>query len=702
MSRIHREDLLVEIGTEELPAGAQPGMAAALAKGVGELLGRHGISAGSLQALWGPRRLAVLAQGIPGTEPDRELERRGPSLQAAFDAEGTPTKAAEGFARASGVAIGDLDTLRTEAGAWLIHRHTKKGQSTPELLCEELPELIKGLPQPRRMRWNDSHVGFLRPVRWLCVRFGTTVVPVEALGLTATGESRGHRIHHPGAVTFRSPGDYMDALEAAHVLAEPSARRDSIVRQVDALAAQLDATPAPPSEALYEELAGLVEWPVAIDARFDPAFLELPEAVVMTTLAHHQRFVPLRDRHGRLLPDFIAIANLESRNPQEVRHGLTRVVRPRLEDARFYYGRDKVQPLQAYFAELEHLQFGPNLGSMAAKSRRLAALARHVTALDTWPPGAQDAACRAGELAKCDLVTGMVFEFPELQGVMGGIYAASSESGEVATAIAEQYLPAGPEDALPSTAASAALGLADRLDTLVGGFAVGLAPTGTKDAFGLRRAGFGALRIAEAWAPGLDLEPLLGYAASLYPSEIKADTQVAEVAAFLRERLRSQILEAGERADVAQAVLNVAPLAPGLVLARTRALESFRRGEHAEALAAANKRIANLLRQAGEETISAGSSVPAGAEPAEAGLDATLESRLPEFEAALAAGDHTRALEVLATLREPVDRFFEEVLVMDPDAVKRARRLALLRRLRNTFLRVADIGELQPASEDQQ
>ena len=701
MSPARTEDLLVEIGTEELPAAAQAPMARALAAGLEALLEKHGLDAGSVEPLWGPRRLAILARAIPTVEPDRELERRGPSLQAAFDGDGKPTKAAEGFARSAGVGVEALDTLRTDAGAWLVHRQTKKGRPTPELLREALPALLKGLPQPRRMRWDDTDDGFLRPVRWLCVRYGKAVIPVEALGVTAAGESRGHRIHHPGEVPIAGPAEYVDALEGARVMADPAARRSSILRQVQALAEQLDAVPAPLTEDLYDELAGLVEWPVAIEARFDPGFLDLPEAVVMTTLAHHQRFVPLRDASGRLLPDFIAIANLESRSPGEIRHGLARVVRPRLEDARFYYARDRMQSLAAYSGDLEDLQFGPNLGSMASKSRRLAALSEHVAQHEDWPDCPQGLARRAGELAKCDLVTGMVFEFPELQGIMGGIYAAASEPAGVATAISEQYLPAGPDDEVPSTPVSAALGLADRLDTLVGGFAAGLAPTGTKDAFGLRRAAFGALRIAEAWAPGLDLTPLLAYSASLYPGEVNAAGTVAEVTAFLRERLRSRILEAGERPDVAQAVLNVAPLAPGLVLARASALESFRRGEHAEALAAANKRIANLLRQAGDETDARRSALPAGAEDAESGLDEALESSLPDFDAALAAGDDTRALEVLAALRKPVDRFFDEVLVMDPDMEKRGRRLALLSRLRNTFLRVADISELQPAAEDQ-
>lgn len=695
MSRSTSTDLLLEIGTEELPAAAQEPMAKALAEGLEKLLEAHSLSAGAMQCFWGPRRLAVRASKIPGIEPDRQEERRGPGLQVAFDTEGQPTKAAEGFARSVGVGVDELETLRTEAGAWLVHRQTRKGQPTADILAEELPELLHALPQPRRMRWNSSDTGFLRPVRWLCVRLGKAVIAVEAFGVTAGGESRGHRVHHPKPVPIASPGQYVDALASAHVLADPAARREKIMAEVRSLADSLDAVPAPPNESLYEELTGLAEWPVALNARFDAGFLELPEAVVVTTLAHHQRFIPLRDRGGKLLPDFIAVANLESRDPEQVREGFARVVRPRLEDARFYYQRDRVQPITAYVGELKDLQFGPKLGTMADKSLRLAALCEHLSKIPDGPDGDPANARRAGELAKCDLVTGMVFEFPELQGVMGGLYAAATEPREVAEAIAEQYLPAGSEDRLPATATGATLALADRIDTLVGGFAAGLAPSGTKDPFGLRRAAFGALRIVNEWAPRLDLEPVVRYAAQLYAAELEAPRAIPDVLSFLRDRLRSLILEQGERPDIAQAVLAVAPLAPGIVLARAHALRLFGEGPHAGALAAANKRIANLLRQASSEEQETPATDELATDGAEAALYAALEQRLPVLEAALKAHDYARGLQALAELRAPVDRFFDEVLVMDPEPRVRARRLNLLGRLRDAFLRIADIGELQ-------
>ncbi|MGA7965500.1 MAG: glycine--tRNA ligase subunit beta [Gammaproteobacteria bacterium] len=696
MSRPAHEDLLIEIGTEELPAAAQAPLAHELAEGVRTLLAERGLDASGLQSWWGPRRLAVLVREVPGMEPDRDIERRGPSTSAAFDAEGKPTRAAEGFARSVATPLTELDTLTTDAGSWLVRRYTRPGRPLAAVLAEHLPGVLEKLPQPRRMRWGGGEASFLRPVRWLCVRLGKETVTLEAFGIQAEATTRGHRIHHPESVHFKSPDDYLAALLAAHVQADPVARRTEIVGQVEAAARALNAVAAPPSPALYDELVGLVEWPVALTARFDPAYLELPEAIVMTTLAHHQRFIPLRGADGGLLPNFIAIANLDSRDPEQIQRGLARVVRPRLDDARFYYRRDRERSLAAYGADLEGLQFAPKIGTMAAKTKRLSSLCRTISEIPAWPDTDANAAARAGELAKCDLVTGMVFEFPELQGIIGGLYAAGAESDTVATAIAEQYLPAGANDPLPTTPAGAALALADRLDTLVGGFSAGLTPSGTKDPFGLRRAAFGALRITANWAPQLDLAPLLEAAAAVYPDDLGADETLPALSEFLRERLRSLVLEQGERPDVAQAVLSVAPLVPGEVLIRAQALNAFCEGEHAASLAAANKRIANLLRQANmpQDAPTNIPTIPADA-GAETMLAEALENALPELDAALLGYDFARALTVLAQLRAPVDRFFEEVLVMDPDPMLRHRRLALLARLRKAFLRVADIGELQ-------
>ncbi|MGH8162683.1 MAG: glycine--tRNA ligase subunit beta [Gammaproteobacteria bacterium] len=691
-----KQDLLIEIGTEELPASAQTPLAEALDGALRATLAERGITSESTEVFSTPRRLAVLARGIHEIGPERRQERRGPSLAAAFDAEGKPTRAATGFASSAGVEVEALETLRTDKGEWLVHRWREPGRPTLEVLADILPGILTGLPLKRRMRWGAGEATFLRPVRWLLARYGETVVPMEAFGLAAGGASRGHRFHHPGAVEIPVPRNYTEALCTAKVIAEPAVRRAEVERQITEKAREAGGVPAAPP-GLIAEITGMIEWPVTIAAAFDEKYLDLPEAVLVTTLAHHQRFIPLRGADGALMTCFLAVTNLESRAPERLCEGLERVVRPRLEDAAFYYRRDRERPLADYAPALAELAFGAKLGSVADKSARLETLAAGIA--EAIGADAEPAA-RAARLSKCDLTTGMVFEFPELQGVIGGYYAAADGEDEaVAAAIAEQYLPAGAQDALPQTPAGAALALADRLDTLIGGFASGRAPTGTKDAFGLRRAAFALLRIAVERAPDLDFAPWLHTAAELYPASLQAGMALPALTEFLRERLRSMLLEAGHAADLAQAVLVVAPLAPAEVLARATALAVFRRGEHAEALAAANKRIANLLRQAETRKEAAD---PDAAIPADAGAETTLAgalaNALPNLDAALAEQNFELALTVLAALRESVDQFFDEVLVMDPDPVLRTRRLGLLARLRAAFLRVADIGELQPTT----
>lgn len=689
MSKPARHDLLVEIGTEELPAAAQRPLADALADGLGRALTDRRLEPGSIKAYSTPRRIAVVAQAVPGMEPDRVHERKGPNLKAAFDAGGQPTRAAEGFAKSAGVAVNDLDTMRTSKGEWLVVRQSVKGRALAEVLEAILPEVLTGLPLKRRMRWGSGEASFLRPVRWLVVRCGQEVVPVQAFGLSTGGESRGHRFHHPAALTLDAPTDYTMALREAYVIADPAARRANIVKQVQALAHSLEAEPAA-GEALYDEITGLVEWPVAIAARFDAHYLDLPGAVLTTTLAHHQRFIPLRDKAGGLTTGFIAVTNLDSREPDKLRGGLERVIRPRLEDAEFYYRRDRERRLADYAPGLESLAFGAKLGSMAEKGERLGRLAG---ALAEALGGDAAAAARAGRLAKCDLVTGMVFEFPELQGLMGSYYAAADgENKAVADAIAEQYLPAGARDALPDTPAGAALAMADRLDTLVGGFASGRQPTGTKDAFGLRRAAFGLLRIAAAHAPGLDLAHWLAHAAEGYPEALKTAEALPELEAFLSDRLHSLLRDANHAPDVVQAVLAVVQLKPAEALARAKAVSAFRKSPEAEALASANKRIANILRKAGELPPKTGVCDDTATE--ETALADALRKVRKQLDGALASGDFDAALLALAGLREPVDAFFDEVLVMASNPDIRARRLHLLSELRATFLEVADIGEL--------
>ena len=695
MSQPRAHDLLIEIGTEELPAAAQLPLAAALRNGLAAALSERGLAAAELESFATPRRLAVLAFNVPPLEPDRETERRGPSLRMAYDEDGRPTRAALGFARSIGIGVEALKKRRGPEGEWLIYRQVETGQTISSVLIAILPGLFADLPLPRRMRWGSGDASFLRPVRWLTVRYGDEAIPVEAFGLTAGGESRGHRLHHPGPVALRTPSQYAEALKRARVITDPAAREDQIRRQVAATAHKSGGVAAAP-EGLYAEITGMLEWPVALAGRFDAKYLRLPDAVLITTLVHHQRFIPVRGSEGGLRAEFIAVADLESRDPAAVRHGLERVVRSRLEDAAFYYRRDRERALIDYADELAGLACGPGLGSMAEKSMRLAHLA---AAVATATGADAQAAARAGSLAKCDLVTGLVFEFPELQGVMGGHYATESgESDAVAQAIAEQYRPAGAADALPASPVGVALALADRLDILVGGFAAGLQPTGTKDPFGLRRVAFGLLRIAAERVPELNIEPLLEEAAGLYTRKLHAAQTLPAVKDFLHERLRSLILEQAQSADVARAVLAVSRLVPGEVMARATALAQFRLRPEAAVLAAANKRIANILRQAGETT-KEHAAISARPEPAETGLSEALDATRATLGLALKRRDFSEAFEALAGLHEPVDRFFKEVLVMDPDPALRARRLGLLKQLRAAFLEIADISELQGTGE---
>lgn len=695
MSESSSQTLLIEIGTEELPAGAQRALARALANGLESLLEKQQLSARRINCFSTPRRLAVLAFEIPAAQPRQLIERRGPSLDIAFDDKGRATAAALGFARSAGVAVADLQTLRTPEGAWLQLHRVQPGLPTLEILAARLPRMLSSLPLPRRMRWGNEKAEFLRPVRWLVARLDDRIIPFRVFGLPSSDASFGHRFHHPGTVELTSLADYPDALLSARVVADADERERRIRHAVTALAAEHGAIADAP-DALFSEITGMVEWPRVLEASYDPEYLALPEPVLITTLIHHQRFIPLRETSThRLLPRFIAVLNLESREPEKVRHGLERVVRPRLEDARFHYHRDRKRPFEAYFADLSSLAFAPRLGSMAEKSLRLARLAPRLAEIFSVDAAQLE---RAAHLCKCDLTTGLVIEFPELQGILGGQYARESgESADVVAAISAQYLPAGPNDPLPDTPCGLALAFADRLDTLIGGFAAGLEPTATKDAFGLRRAAFGLIRIAADSVSPINLEPVLEYAAKLYPQELDTRSSAPALHEFLVERLRSLLLERGAAADVVHAVLAVAPLTPADVVTRIEALTTLRRRPEIIALAAANKRIANILRQAEKQQLSAMDSAPpmAPLEPAEQNLENALLQARMQVESRLKAREYTRALNALIDLYQPLDEFFDSVLVMAPDLAIRSRRLALLSRLRELFLGVADIGKLQ-------
>lgn len=702
-------DLLVEIGCEELP----PKSLAALGRAFHEALAKALLNDADLrsptthsEAFWSPRRLAVLITGIRTMQGERSVERLGPAVSAAFDKDGKPTKAAEGFARSCGVG---LEQLGQQDGK-LHFRTTLPGQPLTALAADAVRAALATLPTPKRMRWGDSTVEFLRPVHWVVLLVGDAAIDAEILGVKAGRDTRGHRHHHPGKVTIAKPAKYRETLKQAKVWldGERCDLRDEIVRQVGALAAKAGgrAPGLARDAALVAEVAALCEWPVAMLGSFDARFLELPPEVLTLTLEHHQRYFPLfSDKPGgagsgvALLPRFVFVANVESKQPQVVVAGNERVIVPRLSDAMFFWDQDRAQPLAARAAGLAKVVFQKDLGSYADKAVRVGALAERIA---TRIGGDAALARQAAALARCDLLTSLVGEFPELQGTVGRHLARHERlPDEVAAALEQQYLPRHAGDGLPTTRTGQALALAERLDTVCGIFAVGQKPTGDKDPFALRRAALGAMRIAIEGRLDLDLKELI---AEAFAAVGKATTRGGDAAAmavlntelyaFFMDRLRAYYTDAGRRADVFAAVLARAPAKPLDFDARMKAVEAFLGLPEAAALAAANKRIANILKQAGATAVAVDPALLT--EPGEQALHAALASGEVEWvRGLLEQGAYESALRKLAALRGPVDKFFDGVMVMADDPKVRANRLALLAQLQALFLHTADLAQLQ-------
>ena len=689
MSR--NRDLLVEIGTEELPPGALRPLRDAFAEAFARALADAHLDAGAISAYATPRRLALSVAGLALSQPDREVEHKGPPVSVAFDADGEPTRAAIAFADKCGVDVAALDRDETDKGAWLVHRATEPGRPAAEVLPGCLARALDGLPIPRRMRWGAGDEEFVRPVHWLVLLHGGEVVPARCFGVDAGRATRGHRFMADRPIELESPAGYAERLEdEGSVVADFDARRARIVAAVEGAARHAGGTVVA-GDALYDEVTALTEWPVAVTGRFDESFLELPREVIVATLQNHQRYFALAGKDGALLPAFVTVANIDSPDPGKVRDGNERVIRPRLADASFFWNTDRERPLADRCEALADVIYQRGLGTLADRGRRVALLAaRMAHAAGADPLNVE----RAALLAKCDLLTGMVGEFPELQGTMGAYYArADGEPAAVADAIGEQYLPRFAGDDLPASAAGRALALADKLDALCGAFAAGKKPSGNRDPFGLRRAALGFVRIVVEGGLDLDLPELVDAGLALQPAE--ADGGVAgELYDFIVDRLRSWYLDRGlYTAEIFEAVR--CRRLPSLtdIAARLEAVAGFVDNDAAESLAAANKRIANILRQAGHE----GDDEP----------DATLFDHDAERELyrsmsdskeklAKLAGErrYGEALSELAGLREPVDRFFDDVMVMADDDAVRNNRLRLLAGLRGQFLRVADISRL--------
>lgn len=692
-----KREFLVEIGTEELPPKALRALMEAFAENLGRGLKDAQLAFDAIRPFATPRRLAAQVSGLDARQKDRAVEHRGPPAAIAFDKDGNPSKAALGFAATHGVEVADLGRIKTPKGEWLCFRGTEHGASSETLLPGIVERALDQLPIPRRMRWGATDVAFVRPVHWVVMLLDGDVLPAEIYGIPAGNVTFGHRVHGAGPHALSSAGVYEDVLlRPGHVIADFAARRKHVLNLVEEAAGAHGASPIM-DDALLDEVTALVEWPQPVTGEIPGEFLALPREVLIATLQDHQRYFPLQNDDGELLPAFVAVANIESTRPQQVREGNERVVRPRLADAAFFFAEDKKQPLAARAESLSGVLFQKKLGSLADKTSRVTALA---DALAGDCGADRDVVSRAALLSRCDLVTNMVGEFPELQGVMGRHYAlADGESADVAMAVEELYRPRHAGDALPSTPAGRALSIADRLDTLAGIFAIGQPPTGTRDPFALRRAALGVLRTAIECELPLDLEPLVARALSLLALPESAPGAGAAVLDYMLERLRAYYLDnaavSGVTPEMFDAVLARRPTRPLDFHRRILAVRDFMEMDEAGALAAANKRTANILRKAD-------GSWPEQADPgklqeeAEKALYAELLVIAPRVETKIAAGEYRDAMSELAALRTPVDRFFDEVMVMSDDAGLRANRLALLNSLHRLFTDTADISRLSP------
>ena len=688
---MNMQPLLIELGTEELPVKALPGLARAFFDGVLAALEKRGIAAerGDAKPLYSPRRIAVLLPGIATEQPDQASEVLGPYLNVALDGEGRPTRALEGFAAKAGVDWTQLDKSTDAKGERFVHRSTRSGAKTAQLLPDVLREAIAAMPIPRPMRWGDHDYAFARPVHWLVLLLGEDVVDAELFGVRADRMSRGHRFLHGKPAWIGHPGDYVDALRAARVLVDADERRARIEREVHDAAKAAGGVARVDADNL-EQVNCLVEWPVAVACAFEREFLAVPQEALVATMEANQKFFPVLDAGGKLTEHFIGIANIESKDPAEIRKGYERVIRPRFADAKFFFDEDLKQGLAAMGEGLKTVTYQAKLGSVADKAARVAALAEAIAPRVDVDPGL---AKRAALLAKNDLQSRMVNEFPELQGIAGRYYArAAGEPGEVALAIDEAYQPRFAGDDIALSPLGKVLAIAERLDTLAGGFAAGLKPTGNKDPFALRRNALGLARTIIESGFDLDLPLLLKEAnAGLGARNVQADAN--DLQDFILDRLRGYYADKGVPASHFTAVSELKPKSLYDFDRRIDAIGTFAQLPEAEALAAANKRIGNILKKA-SDAIPAIEDRDLLREPAESALAEAVEAVYAETGHALAHGDYVDALAHLARLRPQVDAFFDQVMVNVEDDALRRNRLALLKRLADRLGSVAAIEHL--------
>ncbi|KQA98012.1 glycine--tRNA ligase subunit beta [Vibrio metoecus] len=685
------KEFLIELGTEELPPKQLRTLAEAFAANFAAELAAADIAHEGVTWFATPRRLALKVANLAESQPDRVVEKRGPAVNVAFDADGKPTKAAEGWARGNGITVEQAERLVTDKGEWLLFKEQVQGQQTASVVVEMAAKALANLPIAKPMRWGDKETQFIRPVKTLTILFGSELIQGEILGVASARTIRGHRFMGEAEFTIESAEQYPAILEErGKVIADYATRKAMIIEGSQQAAQQLGGI-ADLEDALVEEVTSLVEWPVVMTAKFEEKFLKVPAEALVYTMKGDQKYFPVYDASKKLLPNFIFVSNIESKEPRHIVEGNEKVVRPRLADAEFFFNTDRKRPLVDRLSLLENAIFQQQLGTIKDKTDRITELAGYIAE----QIGADvEKSKRAGLLAKCDLMTSMVFEFTDTQGVMGMHYARhDGEAEEVAIALNEQYMPRFAGDELPSRGVSAAVAMADKLDTIVGIFGIGQAPKGS-DPFALRRASLGVLRILVEYGYQLDLVDLIAKAKSLFGNRLTNANVEQEVIEFMLGRFPTWYQDAGFSIDIIQAVLARNPTKPADFDQRVKAVSHFRALEEAEALAAANKRVGNILAkydgELGEEI-----DLALLQEDAEKALAEAVEIMAEALEPAFATGNYQEALSKLAGLRAPVDAFFDNVMVMADDEALKKNRLTLLNKLRNLFLQIADISLLQ-------
>ena len=687
-----KKDLLIEIGTEDLPARLLLNLSKQFGKLICEQFQSANLAFEKHELFCTPRRLAIVVSNLDSKQKDQIIDRKGPKAEAAFDKQGNPTQAALGFARSCGIEAEQLKLDDDADNPRLFYRENRSGMPTTELLENIIQSAVSKLSAPKRMRWNQSNAEFIRPIRWLLVLFGSDTVTASLFGIQANNISYGHRFHHAKQIVVNQPSQYKELLNTqGHVLVDVAQRQKIIIEQVNQLAKQANGTPSY-SQNLLDEISGLVEWPCALLGEFDAKFLQVHKELLINTMQDNQKYIPLLDKNGDLLPKFIIISNIDSKSPEIVKRGNEKVIVPRFEDAMFFWQRDKTASLENNIAKLGSVVFEKQLGTLQDKTNRISSL---VTFLSKFTH-ANDKHCqRAAALSKCDLLTETVGEFPKLQGVVGrNLAVLENENSQVSDALEEQYLPKQAGGELPKSSVGITLALADRIDTLVGIFAIGKKPTGLKDPYGLRRATLAILRIIIETPLNINLRKCLEASAELFPRDLHATKAVDEVSEYINDRYRAYFSDRDIPIDVINSVLANNPTHPNDVAAKVKALVEFRKLPNAQALAVANRRIRNILKKIDHSEINQIDS-SLFKEDAENNLHLALEKMSNDVEELFAKHEYEQALNTLANLRKPVDDFFDDVMVMDKDETLKANRIALLAKIDSLFMQVADLSRLQ-------